>query len=331
VIDLLGSVLSTFYGLTHSYGLAIIMLTVVVRLVLFPLTLKQTRSMQGMARLQPEVKKLQAEYGSDKQKLNAEMMELYRREKINPAAGCLPLLLQIPIFFGLYQVIRGLTNTGSLGWLQVQVPSPRHLAQGSEMYKAIIEDGGELRSLGINLAETASSVTGGLGSRLPYLLMVVGIAATGFAQQIRANQLNPATTAQAAQMQNIMKILPVFFALFCFQAQAGLVLYWLASNIWTLAQQEVLHKTNPKPMVTDGGPATTSVRKTKTIAATVVDDVPTSPASSTAAPKKPSSPKRPTTPPAAGIRSGSRGGVGPKTAKPNSGAPKPSSNKKKGR
>ncbi len=252
MIDALGSVLAFFYQITNSYGMAIILLTVVVRLLLFPLTLKQTRSMQGMARLQPEVKKLQAEHGSDKQKLNAEMMDLYRREKINPAAGCLPLLLQFPVFFGLYQVIRGLTNTGSLSWLQVQVPTPRHLAKNTEMYRAIIEGGGKLKSFGLNLAESASSVTGGFGSRLPYLLMVLGIAATGFVQQIRANKLNPATTAQAAQMQQIMKILPVGFALFCFQAQAGLVVYWLASNLWTLVQQEVLNKTNPKPVPAGG-------------------------------------------------------------------------------
>ena len=255
MIDALGSVLAFFYQITNSYGMAIILLTVVVRLLLFPLTLKQTRSMQGMARLQPEVKKLQAEHGSDKQKLNAEMMDLYRREKINPAAGCLPLLLQFPVFFGLYQVIRGLTNTGSLSWLQVQVPTPRHLAKNTEMYRAIIEGGGKLKSFGLNLAESASSVSGGFGTRLPYLLMVLGIAATGFAQQIRANKLNPATTAQAAQMQQIMKILPVGFALFCFQAQTGLVVYWLASNIWTLVQQEVLNKTNPKPLPEGGAPA----------------------------------------------------------------------------
>ena len=247
MIDALGSVLSIFFKFTNSYGLAIILLTVVVRLVLFPLTLKQTRSMQGMARVQPDVKKLQAECQGDKQQLNAEMMALYKREKINPAAGCLPLLLQIPVFFGLYQVIRGLTNTGNMSWMQVQVSAPKHLAKNSEMYRSIINDAGKLKSFGLNLAETASSVTGGFGVRLPYLLMVLGIAATGFAQQIRANKLNPATTAQAAQMQQIMKILPVGFALFCFQAQAGLVVYWLASNIWTLVQQEVLHKTNPSP------------------------------------------------------------------------------------
>ncbi len=328
MIDALGSVLSIFFKFTNSYGLAIILLTVVVRLVLFPLTLKQTRSMQGMARVQPEVKKLQAEFQGDKQQLNAEMMALYKREKINPAAGCLPLLLQIPVFFGLYQVIRGLTNTGNMSWMQVQVSAPRHLAKNSEMYRSIINDGGTLKSFGLNLAETASSVTGGFGVRLPYLLMVLGIAASGFAQQIRANKLNPATTAQAAQMQQIMKILPVGFALFCFQAQAGLVVYWLASNIWTLVQQEVLHKTNPSPasLAAAAIASPTSVVKTKpTKSGAVVPPITTKPAKSPniAAGTKPASKPVSATKP---ISSPS------KSAKANSkGASKAPNNQRKGR
>ncbi len=338
MIDALGSVLAFFYQITNSYGMAIILLTVVVRLLLFPLTLKQTRSMQGMARLQPEVKKLQAEHGSDKQKLNAEMMDLYRREKINPAAGCLPLLLQFPVFFGLYQVIRGLTNTGSLSWLQVQVPTPRHLARNTEMYRAIIEGGGKLKSFGLNLAESASSVTGGFGSRLPYLLMVLGIAATGFAQQIRANKLNPATTAQAAQMQQIMKILPVGFALFCFQAQAGLVVYWLASNLWTLVQQEVLNKTNPKPLPAGGvaapyvkakrnasaGPRSAAGKLAAAVEAKSIESNRAAPAGTA---KTTASAKRPTTKP-----SPNSPVLPTKSAKANSkGASKAPTSKKKGR
>lgn len=334
MIDALGSVLSIFYKFTNSYGLAIILLTVVVRLVLFPLTLKQTRSMQGMARVQPEVKKLQAEFGQDKQQLNAEMMALYKREKINPAAGCLPLLLQIPVFFGLYQVIRGLTNTGSLSWMQVQVSAPRHLAKNSEMYRAIIEGGGKLKSFGLNLAETASSVTGGFGSRLPYLLMVLGIAGTGFIQQIRANKLNPATTAQAAQMQQIMKILPVGFALFCFQAQAGLVLYWLASNLWTLAQQEILNKTNPSP----ASLAATQARADAVKAKPATPELVAAKAPTSSGPAKPAksgagSPVMSSKLPAKNVNSGAKPVTSPsKSAKANSkGASKAPNNQRKGR
>src|SRR3954462_2248164 len=100
-----------FYKLIPSYGIAIVLLTIAVRLVLFPLTAKQARSMQKMQQVQPELKRLQAKYKNDRQKLNEEMMKFYKENNINPLAGCLPLLLQLPLFIVLYRVIRGLTNT----------------------------------------------------------------------------------------------------------------------------------------------------------------------------------------------------------------------------
>src|SRR5207245_6912318 len=91
--------------LIPSYGLAIILLTVAVRLVLLPLTIKQTRSMQEMQRLQPEVKRIQAKYKGDRQKMNEEMMNLYKEHKVNPLGGCLPLLLQLPYYLDQYHII----------------------------------------------------------------------------------------------------------------------------------------------------------------------------------------------------------------------------------
>ena len=108
LLALMGRGLSFFYDLVPSYGLAIILLTVAVRLVMLPLTIKQTRSMQEMQKLQPEVKRLQAKYkGGDRQKMNEEMMKLYKEHKVNPLGGCLPLLLQLPIFLALYRVFAG--------------------------------------------------------------------------------------------------------------------------------------------------------------------------------------------------------------------------------
>src|SRR5438132_8924099 len=103
LLALMGRGLSFFFDLVPSYGLAIILLTVAVRLVLLPLTIKQTRSMQEMQRLQPEVKRIQAKYKGDRQKMNEEMMNLYKEHKVNPLGGCLPLLLQLPIFWALYR------------------------------------------------------------------------------------------------------------------------------------------------------------------------------------------------------------------------------------
>jgi YidC/Oxa1 family membrane protein insertase len=109
--------ISFFYDVTKSYGLAIVLLTIAVRVVLFPLTAKQAKSMQAMQRVQPELKRLQTKYKNDRQKLNEEMMKFYRENNINPLAGCLPLLLQMPLFIVLYNVIAGLTKVALVGAL----------------------------------------------------------------------------------------------------------------------------------------------------------------------------------------------------------------------
>src|SRR5436190_11935151 len=102
----LGWVLSHIYDVVHNYGLAIIILTLGIRLLLLPLGLKQIRSMQAMQALQPQIKSLQQKYKGNKQKLNEEMMKLYKERGVNPLAGCWPMLLQIPVLIALYSVLR---------------------------------------------------------------------------------------------------------------------------------------------------------------------------------------------------------------------------------
>src|SRR5438874_13833959 len=127
----LGQLLAWFYGVIPSYGVAIVVLTVAVRLLLFPLTAKQTKSMQAMQRVQPELKRLQAKYKNDRQKLNEEMMKFYKEHQINPFAGCLPLVLQLPLFFVLYRVIRGLTHTLLVGALVLGGSGVGHAVSGA--------------------------------------------------------------------------------------------------------------------------------------------------------------------------------------------------------
>jgi YidC/Oxa1 family membrane protein insertase len=105
LLEGLGAILAFFYQLIPSYGVAIILLTVLVRLVLLPLTIRQTRSMQEMQKLQPKVKELQRKYKGNRQKLNEEMMKLYKEHQVNPLGGCLPLVLQLPVFFALFWVL----------------------------------------------------------------------------------------------------------------------------------------------------------------------------------------------------------------------------------
>jgi YidC/Oxa1 family membrane protein insertase len=106
LLEGLGAILAFFYNVIPSYGVAIILLTILVRVVLLPLTIKQTRSMQAMQSLQPKVKELQRKYKGNRQKLNEETMKLYKEHQVNPLGGCLPLLLQLPVFFALFSVLR---------------------------------------------------------------------------------------------------------------------------------------------------------------------------------------------------------------------------------
>lgn len=252
MFEILARLLSFFFQLTNSYGFAIILLTVAVRLLLFPLTAKQTRSMAAMSRVQPQVKKLQAEYKDDRQKLNEELMKFYKQEGINPAAGCLPLVLQIPVFIGLFRVIKGLSHAGPLSSLQINVPKPNYLSANSEMYRSIVRSGGKLMSWGFDLAQSAHNIGGDFGKRLPYVLLVVVYAASGWIQQSMANKRNPsAATGPGAQMQQIMKVFPIFMGIFSYNMPAGLVVYWLASNLWTIGQQEILFRSMPTNVAPD--------------------------------------------------------------------------------
>ncbi|WP_459844309.1 YidC/Oxa1 family membrane protein insertase [Halanaerocella petrolearia] len=105
--DIMQNLLAWFYGFTGSYGLAIVFLTLAVRMVLFPLVAKQTRSMKKMQKLQPKMEELKEKYDDDQEKLQQETMNLYQKHKVNPAAGCFPLLVQMPILIGLFRGLRG--------------------------------------------------------------------------------------------------------------------------------------------------------------------------------------------------------------------------------
>lgn len=306
MFDILGKLLSFFYQLTKSYGVSIILLTVTVRLILFPLTAKQTRSMAAMSRVQPQVKKLQAQYKDDRQKLNEELMKFYKQEGINPAAGCLPLVLQIPVFIALFRVIRGLSHSGQLAWLQITVPKPSYLDSGSDMYRAIVKSGGRLVSWGFDLAQSASGVGGTFAHRLPYVSLVVAYAVSGWVQQALATKKNPApATGQGAQMQNIMKIFPIFMAIFSYSMPAGLVVYWLASNLWTIGQQEILFRTMPKNTAVIDVDAVEVDPKIDKAAAKKIERVKTPVAAKAlVSPKSSASPKAATSPkPGAGTKS----------------------------
>src|SRR5262245_62400830 len=139
IYNFFGAILAFFYGFIPNLGISIILLTVLVMLAMFPLTAKQARSMMEMQRAQPEIKKLQAKYKNDRQKQNEEIMKFYQEHKINPLAGCLPLLVQMPIFLALFRVMR---------------EPYKHIPKSSSLYAAFCTgSGGRLHTKECNLTK----------------------------------------------------------------------------------------------------------------------------------------------------------------------------------
>jgi YidC/Oxa1 family membrane protein insertase len=241
LLNFLGSALAYFYQVIPNYGVAIVLLTVAVRVVLLPLTIKQTRSMQEMQRLQPELKRLQAKYkGGDKQKLNEEMMKLYKEHHVNPLGGCLPMLLQLPILWAFYRVLEacGQTVKGSKACLPAYV-GVGHIPKTSALYRAIVA--GHHWFLGINLGLSPVAVLHqGILKALPAFVLVVLMVATTWYQQQQIMAVS--TGQQAQQMQMMGKIMPLLLGVFSLELVAGISVYWVASNLWTVGQQSVILK-----------------------------------------------------------------------------------------
>jgi len=233
-----GAVLAFFYAIIPNEGVAIILLTITVMLVLFPLTAKSARSMMAMQRLQPEIKKLQAKHKGDRQKLNEEMMKLYQENKVNPLGGCLPLVVQFPVFISLFHVLRSTAAT---------VPV------GSQLYKDILAaKPNGLTFLGMDLSLKATDSHSSLLAALPFYILVGAVFLTGFLQSRQSQRNTP--PGGNPQMQMITKVLPIAFGAFSLFFPAGLVLYFLVSNLWRLGQQElIMRKIAPRDHVRKGG------------------------------------------------------------------------------
>lgn len=208
VIDFLGP--HGAVGLPWAW--AIVGLTVIVRTLLVPLTVKQIHSMQNLQRHAPEMKEIQRKYKHDKQKMNEELMAFYKENRINPAASCLPILLQIPIFLALFFVLRDFTDTTD--------------------YKP----GDDLEWLGlINILDPAREGWG-------ILLIVVYVGS-----QLASTYFMSATVDKTQRI--IFFALPFLFIPFIINFKAGLVLYWATTNLWTVGQGVVTRRLVPRTKV----------------------------------------------------------------------------------
>ncbi len=246
IYRVIGYLLAVFYVPFHSLGLAIILLTLVIMLIQFPLTAKQARSMIQMQRVQPEIKKIQAKYKDDKAKQNEELLKFYQENKINPLAGCLPILVTIPIGMAMFRtfslgVQSHLPKSGTLGKLYGDLCSG-HLDDTKACGKAISHHApAAMRFLGLSLDISASRAHG-FPTVLPYYVLVGLVVLTGWYQvrQTQARSLQSGNAAPNAQMQAMTKIFPVIFGVITLGINAGATLYFVVSNIWRIGQQHLV-------------------------------------------------------------------------------------------
>lgn len=250
LFDALGSVMNFFYSLVPNYGVAIMGLTVLVMVLITPLTVKSTRSMLQMQRLQPEMKRIQEKYKNDREKLNAELMAFYKENDINPLGGCLPLLAQMPVFIIMYQLMRGLTvRTGGLGtglgdiagrtveglalepWrFTDQFFQPSHLNPGTELYQALSTTN-DMNFLGMDLSlSTGEALRASWLIAVPYFGLLAIMLVTGLVQNRQLQSRNKNASVNP-QQQAIMKFMPFFLPVISFGFPAGLALYWCTQNL----------------------------------------------------------------------------------------------------
>ena len=202
--------LKFLYQYIHNYGLAIIIVTILIKVAFWPLAQKSAKSMKTMQKLQPKMAKLKEKYGKDKEKMNKELMQLYKTYKVNPMGGCLPMLLQIPVFFALYKVL-------------LQSIELRHAPFMLWINDLSAPD--RLMIPGVNIP-----YLGGI----PVLTLLMGVSMF-LQQKLSPSSLDP---TQARMMQ----FLPVIFTCMFINFPSGLVLYWLINNVLTIAQQHYVNK-----------------------------------------------------------------------------------------
>ncbi len=281
LLDGLGWLVAQIYELIPNYGVTIILLTLLIRLVLFPLGVRQIRSMQHMQIIQPKVKQIQQKYKGNKQRQQEEIMKLYKEYGVNPFSGCWPVLLQFPILISMYSVLRFPQH-------------PIHIPEGTKLYAAVTVqipqvgiNGAPIVSqaqidqldlpgpdagtsfLGMNLlcsATHAGNPNATIGdrvslrgekvaleypvncgkaiNRIPYYLFAALMFGTTFFQQRQMQKASPPGAA-SSQQQALLKVMPIMFGVFGIFFPAGLVIYWTTSNAWQIGQQYYMLRTRP--------------------------------------------------------------------------------------
>ncbi|HTU16191.1 MAG TPA: YidC/Oxa1 family membrane protein insertase [Solirubrobacterales bacterium] len=236
LIDVANGVLSFFHDdLGLAWGGSIILLTIVTRALLIPLTYKQLKGMRALQAFQPQIKELQEKYKNDRQRLSQEMMKFYQENKINPLASCIPLLAQLPIFITLFYTLKGPLREDMCGQTAVAC---------SQLTMDQINSNPAIQSLYpfgesfLFIPDLTDKATGGV--LIALIVLYVGT------QLISG--LVTATTGDRNQ-RILMMVLPFIFIPFILSFPAGLILYWITTNVWTFGQQVVVNKVIPPPVI----------------------------------------------------------------------------------
>ena len=223
-----------------AWALSIVLLTVTVRLLLFPLFVKQIKSQRRMQELAPKIKELQKLHKGDRETLNVEMMKLYKENNANPISGCLPLLLQLPVFFALFTVIRHFSVTADEDRFGLSVQQLREGAQAKVFGAPISAQFNNAASVVADLDADLTTV------RVVAALMVVGMGATTFWTQRQMIARSGTTDPQQVMVQKLLLyVLPLSFAVSGAFFPIGVLLYWLTTNVWSMGQQAYVIKRMP--------------------------------------------------------------------------------------
>ncbi|HTV11983.1 MAG TPA: YidC/Oxa1 family membrane protein insertase [Acidimicrobiales bacterium] len=252
--QLVGWILAGFYSLVPNYGVAIILLGLTFMILVAPLTLKSTRSMLAMQKLQPKMKQLQQQHKNDRLALNQALTQLYKEEGVSPFGACIPTLIPLPLFYVLYRVIVGLGNKAK-HCVGTRCADPLYLSHKTRMWQNLYKTapagkGAQIHAFGINLATSAwTAITKHLGAvelfgSLLLLLIMIG---ANFYQQLQIMNLNPmARQNQMNQQMQIMRFFPIIFGLICVRLASGLVLYYAVSALFRVGQQWLMYRLDPK-------------------------------------------------------------------------------------
>jgi YidC/Oxa1 family membrane protein insertase len=244
LFHLIGWILAELYSFIPNYAVAIALLTLIIMGILTPFTVKSTRSMKAMQKLQPEIKKLQQKYKGpeNRQLMNDELMKLYKEEGVNPLGGCLPLLLQAPFLFILYSVIKGLTLTVTSA-SGVVSSTPRYIPTNSKMYLSLVKSVGQLNVWGMDLSLKPFSSHGTVLKAIPFFIFVIIAVALQYFQMATINSRNKRQgQVIPSQQQTMQRILPIVFAYFYLVIPAAVVIYMIISTCIRILTQYVINR-----------------------------------------------------------------------------------------